>query len=228
MSGAIAIFVKTPGLSPVKTRLAATLGQQKAEEFHLTSAHAVSSVVQKLSKLADVHCYYAVAEQSAINHSNWEDLPCLWQGEGGLGERMASIYQRLLSQHEFVILVGADIPQMNSSELLNASTWLADTEPVRLAFAPSFDGGFWLIGGNCKIPQNIWTDVIYSKAKTGTQFFNKIKPLGNIKILSCLRDIDEVQDLIPLRKALLDLSEPLMAQRDLLQFLDTLPLWLKG
>ena len=38
MSGAIAVFVKTPGLSPVKTRLAAKLGKATAEAFHLASA----------------------------------------------------------------------------------------------------------------------------------------------------------------------------------------------
>ena len=227
MSGAIAVFVKTPGLSPVKTRLAVTLGQKKAEGFHLASARSVSAVVQKLSKLADVHSYYAVAEKSAINHTYWKDLPCIWQGEGGLGERMAHIYQKLLTQHDFVMLVGADIPQMNISDLLGASSWLANKELDRLVFAPSFDGGFWLFGGNCSIPNAVWTDVIYSEADTGMQFFNKIEPLGDIKILSCLRDVDEVQDLIPLRETLLNLSEPLAEQNELVQFLNGLPLWLK-
>ena len=92
MSGAIAIFVKTPGLSPVKTRLAATLGREAAEAFHLASSQSVSSVAQSLGRQADIKGYYAVAEETALNHSYWEDMPCLWQGEGGLGERMAHIY----------------------------------------------------------------------------------------------------------------------------------------
>lgn len=227
MNGAIAVFVKTPGLSPVKTRLAVALGQKKAEDFHLASARSVSSVVQKLSKLADVDSYYAVAEESAINYAYWDELPCIWQGEGGLGERMAHIYQTLLTRHDFVMLVGADIPQINASELLDASSWLANKELARLAFAPSFDGGFWLFGGNCSIPKTVWTDVTYSKADTGIQFFNKIEPLGDIKILSCLRDVDEVQDLIPLQETLLNLPEPLAEQNELIQFLDGLPLWIK-
>ena len=82
MSGAIAVFVKTPGLSPVKTRLASQLGKETAEAFHLAAAQSVSSVVQQLSKLADIQSYYAVAEQVALNHNYWQDLPCVWQGEG--------------------------------------------------------------------------------------------------------------------------------------------------
>ncbi len=46
MSAAIAIFVKTPGLSPVKTRLAATIGEEKAKEFYLLSLKAVEKTVK--------------------------------------------------------------------------------------------------------------------------------------------------------------------------------------
>lgn len=223
MSGAIAVFVKTPGLSPVKTRLAAKLGKETAEAFHLAAAQSVSSVIQELSKLADMQSYYAVAEQAAINHSYWQDLPCLWQGEAGLGQRMAHIYQTLLAEHDFVILVGADIPQMTTAELLIASAWLPHEEQARLIFAPSIDGGFWAVGGNCNIPQAIWTDTVYSVSDTGTQFFNKIEQLGEIKTLSPLRDVDEVGDLLPLRDALLNLPEPLPEQYELIRFLEVLP-----
>lgn len=223
MSGAIAVFVKTPGLSPVKTRLAVSLGKQAAEAFHLAAAQSVSSVVQELSNLTDIQSYYAVAEQTALNHDYWQDLSCVWQGEGGLGERMAHIYQKLLAEHDFVILVGADIPQMTAAELLVASAWLSHDEQVRLIFAPSIDGGFWAFGGNCNIPQAIWTDVVYSEADTGVQFFNKIEQLGDVKILAALRDVDEVSDLLPLRDALLNLAEPLPEQHELIRFLDVLP-----
>lgn len=223
MSGAIAVFVKTPGFSPVKTRLATKIGKQAAESFHLASAQSVSSVVQELSKLADIQSYYAVAEQGALNHGYWQDLPCLWQGEGGLGERMAHIYQTLLGEHDFVMLVGADIPQMTTADLLGASEWLPHEEQARLIFAPSIDGGFWAFGGNCNIPHTVWTDVIYSEADTGAQFFNKVENLGDIKTLSLLRDVDEVSDLLPLRDDLLNLTETLPEQYELIRFLDDLP-----
>lgn len=223
MSGAIVVFVKTPGLSPVKTRLAVTLGTKNAEAFHLASSKSVSSVVQALSKLNDIHSYYAVAEYTALNHHYWHDLPCLWQGEGGLGERMAHIYQLLLTQHDFVIIVGADIPQMTVAELLTASNWLSNVKQARLAFGPSVDGGFWLFGGNCSIPQKSWTDVTYSVEDTGVQFLSKIEQIGEIMNLESLSDVDEVQDLLPLRKALLDLDKSLPAQQELVRFLDALP-----
>lgn len=223
MSGAVAVFVKTPGVSPVKTRLAVKLGTKTAEAFHLASAQSISSVVRQLSMQTDVVGYYAVAEQSALEHRYWRDLPCLWQGEGGLGERMAEIYHRLLEEHDFVILVGADIPQMTVGDLLVATNWLVGADHARLVFAPSADGGFWAFGGNCNVAQNIWTDILYGKADTGAQFFKKVENLGQMKIMPTLMDVDEVSDLLSLRDDLLSLSNGLPEQSELIRFLDLLP-----
>ncbi len=223
MSGALAVFVKTPGLSPVKTRLAAILGQESAEAFHLAASRSVAAVADALSQQVNLQSYYAVAEGDGLEYSYWQDLPCVWQGEGGLGERMAHIYQLLLTKHDFVILVGADIPQMTTTELLDATTWLADAESDRLAFGPSVDGGFWMFGGNCPVPQKLWTDVIYSTPETGAHFLKEIEQLGTVKAFAVLRDVDEVSDLLPLRDALLNLPEPLPEQYELLRFLDVLP-----
>lgn len=223
MNGAIAVFVKTPGLSPVKTRLAVALGKEAAEGFHLAASASVAAVAQSLSQQTDIQSYFAVAEDTALNHSYWNDLPCLWQGEGGLGERMAHIYQTLLNQHDFVILVGADIPQMTAVELLKATTWLPHEEQARFVFGPSIDGGFWVFGGNCSIPHSLWTDVLYSEADTGADFLNRIEQLGSVKTLQALCDVDEVNDLLPLHDALLKLPEPLPEQSKLIRFLDALP-----
>jgi rSAM/selenodomain-associated transferase 1 len=219
VSGAIAILLKTPGLSPVKTRLAATLGQQTAEAFHLASAQSIAESVQLACQQDHMQGYYAVAEQAALQHDYWQDLPRLWQGEGSLGERMRHIYQTLLAQHDFVILVGADIPQMTATQLLDASAWLAHSAQTRLAFGPSDDGGFWLFGGNGAIAKNIWVDVVYSVADTGAQFIRQLKPVGDIKTLATLRDVDELADLSALYQSLLELRQALPAQQALLRLL---------
>ena len=219
MSGALVIFVKTPGLSPVKTRLSVKLGLSFAEAFHLKAADAVREVVQCAGRRQALQGYFAVAEQSALTHPYWRDLPCLWQGEGGLGERMAHVYHGLLRRHAFVILVGADIPQMTVAELVTASTWLHPNGHPRMAFGPSEDGGFWLFGGNREVPAQLWTEVIYSVADTGAQFFSRIERLGTVRTLTPLCDVDEVSDVIRLRRSLAELAEPLPAQRELHRFL---------
>jgi len=223
MSGAIAIFVKTPGLSPVKTRLAKNMGQTLAESFHLAASRSVASVVKELMQQINIQAYYAVAEQEALQYDDWQDFPCIWQGEGGLGERMAHIYQALLAKHDFVLLVGADIPQMTVIELYKAGVWLAEKQLARLIFGPSQDGGFWAFGANCSLPTKAWTQVRYSEADTGTQFLNNVSAFGELKMLDELRDVDEVSDLLPLRDALIHLADPLPEQYALIHFLDKLP-----
>ena len=103
-TGAVAIFVKTPGLSPIKTRLAASIGQSAAEWFHLMSAKAVESVVLRASH-ADgaLSPYWAVAEKQALDTPHWKSFQTIWQGEGSLGERLSHIYDELIERHPFFI-----------------------------------------------------------------------------------------------------------------------------
>lgn len=222
MQGAVAIFVKTVGLSPLKTRLAKTIGVANAEGFHLAATRCVAAATKDLSLNTDVDAYYAVAEKEALTSKSWQDLPCVWQGEGGLGERMRTIYQQLLIKYDFVLLIGADIPQMEVSELLKASAYLDNRQGKKLVYGPSADGGFWLFGSNFVIPEAIWTDVIYSQPETGEHFLNAIQPLADLKMLGTLRDVDEVADLKALQASLLALSEPSEAQKKLSHFLQTI------
>jgi len=59
---AIAVFVKTPGLSPVKTRLAEGIGENRALEFYDLALECV----MKLGEAVDAASYWAVAEEEAV------------------------------------------------------------------------------------------------------------------------------------------------------------------
>jgi len=220
--GAIAIFVKTPGFSPLKTRLAVHLGKPNAEAFHLLSTRCVTSVVQAVSQYYPVQGYYAVAEEQAVEQCYWQDLPALWQGQGGLGEKMATIYQTLLDKHPFVILVGADIPQMSVDNIMDAIKLLAKQDASPFVLAPSDDGGFWLFGGSRLVPLSIWKNVDYSQEDTGLQFINAVSTLGSVKTLTCLRDIDQWDDLQSLAKTLPTLTDLTSTQQALITFIQSL------
>ncbi len=224
MSGALAIFVKTPGFSPVKTRLAVQLGKDNAQMFHLASAKAVAAIAKAATEDASTQCYFAVAEHSALHDDNWQSLTSLWQGEGGLGERMANIYQHLLDKHDFAVLVGADSPQMLVTDLSKALSLLSSAQSNQMVFGPSLDGGFWLFGGNCEIPHPVWTSVKYSQSDTGDCFYQKIQHYGKIHLLNQMLDVDEPEDLLLLSKSLIKLSNPLPEQQALMQLLDRMPI----
>jgi len=191
-TGAIAIFVKTVGLSPIKTRLAKSIGQAAAETFHTLSAQAVAAVVRQASERTALTPYWAVAEQKGVNHPAWQTFPQVFQGEGELGTRLASVYSSLHQNHDFVLLLGADAPQITATALSQAATWAS-----RGAFVlgPATDGGFWLFGGRQKISRSLWERVPYSDAQTANVLSCEITRLGKIQQLPTLFDIDTVQEL---------------------------------
>ena len=150
MSCAVAIFVKSPELSPVKTRLWPGIGRAHAERLHRASAATVCSVVTQASASGKVIGYWALAESAEASARLWPGLLHVEQGEGSLGERMAAVYRRLRQQHAAVILIGADAPphrhglihatapptpQTNSSrpwiQLVTGLNWVACTISIQ-------------------------------------------------------------------------------------------------
>src|SRR6476620_4510872 len=94
---AIAVFVKTPGMSPVKTRLAKTIGVQAAERFYLLSAASVEAVIREVvhhSFKPDVQLcpYWALAEEAADSYPLWQRFQKIFQGNGTLGDRLNQVY----------------------------------------------------------------------------------------------------------------------------------------
>ncbi len=219
MTTALAIFVKTPGHSPLKTRLAATIGVPAATAFHRLAARAVAESAQA-ARACDptLHAYWAVAESTALDAPPWRDLPQLWQGGGGLGERMHRVYAALLARHQRVLLVGADTPQLTAEQLLQARDALTGaTTPFVMGEA--HDGGFWLFGGRLPIAGEVWCGVRYSCAETALQFRTALRPLGALAALPRLTDVDRAADLDALEDTLAALPKPSPAQRELLHWL---------
>jgi uncharacterized protein len=207
----IAIFVKTPGVSPIKTRLAATIGQTAAEAFHRLAAMAVAEVAAdpRLAH-AGVNTYWAVAEDDALDAAIWRDLPRIAQGEGDLGVRMGRVYEQLRAKHGTALLLGADAPQLQAEDLLAARAALRAHDYV---LGPSADGGFWTFGGRVAANDAAWTRTPWSQSDTHTRFAASL--CGDIATLRTLRDVDTVEDLRALRPALRAVPAPTPAQRAL-------------
>jgi uncharacterized protein len=215
-SAGLAIFVKTPGHSPLKTRLARSIGQDAAEVFHRLAVAALADVVvQAQTAMPGLVAYWAVAETDALDAPLWRGLPRIAQGEGDLGARMRRVCDVLRERHGRAILIGADAPQMRSNDLLDACTAL-DTHDH--ALGPSEDGGFWLFATRAAVPDAAWSRTPWSQADTAAHFLDA---LGNssIAILRRLRDVDTADDLAGLAEALQTLSAPTPEQAALSHWL---------
>lgn len=218
MTPALAIFVKTPGLSPVKTRLAATLGVAQATHFYRLAAAATAAVAQSCQPA--LLPYWAVAEAEPEARLAWPEFAHVWQGEGDLGARLHQIYTDLQARHGRVLLIGADAPQLTPALLKRALAALADTT-TPFVLGDAADGGFWLFGGRQPIDRRVWLGVRYSRADTAMQLRGALAASGAMATLSMLSDVDEAADLPLLIQALAALAAPLPAQRALHDWLHT-------
>ncbi len=226
MTCAVAIFVKTPTLSPVKSRLWPALGRRCAESLYLISAEAVASVAEETQRHASLTAYWAVAESAALDDNAWIDLPCVAQGTGTLGERMAHVYRTLRKRHRGAMLIGADAPQIVPESLETATRWLLSVES-RLVIGRAVDGGFWLFGGNVDLPEAAWTRPQYSVSDTADQFVHGMRDYGHWLELERLRDIDTAADLEDARTRLAALCAPTAAQARVRDWLQELDLWMQ-
>ena len=195
LSAALAIFVKTPGLSPIKTRLARVIGADAAGEFYRLSVAATAAVVRDaIAAGAELTPYWAVAEHAAVAHPDWQEFPTVWQGHGELGDRLECVHSELQARYGRVLLIGADSPQISSAHFAEALAALHDPA-IPFTMGRARDGGFWLLGSRAGIPRHVWQSVRYSDATTADQLCRALGTLGSIACLSVLTDVDTANDL---------------------------------
>jgi len=212
MKSALAIFVKTPLLSPVKTRLAKDFGEQRAIDFYKLSVKAVESVV----RLSLVHPFWAFAEEKGVSH--WTSFDSMYQGPGGLGDRLHFVYSKLIKNFDSVILIGADAPQITLSMIDGAIKILERENDFVLG--PAGDGGFYLFGGRLQIEKRIWLEVPYSVESTSKRLETLLSKLGSIGHLEALDDVDTMTNLKSLDHDLKHLgSEATESQKTLLNWI---------
>jgi uncharacterized protein len=211
VSGGIAIFVKTPGHSAVKTRLAAGIGAPAAEEWYRRAAAAVAAVAQRAAFEHGATVYWAVAEAAALDHGAWSFLPRLPQGEGGLGARMGRVHAALVERHRTGVLLGADTPQIAAGLLGRALAWCEHPLP-RHVLGPAHDGGFWLYAGNRVSPLAVWESVPYSEPDTAHNFRAAFKARPAWLELPTLTDVDSAGDLATMNAELASLPTLLPEQ----------------
>lgn len=218
MKGGLAIFVKTPGVSPLKTRLAAGMGTD-SERWYRLAVDAVKSVALAARDKAGISAYWAIAELEAMQNTLWQSLPRLAQTDdvqAGLGERMGRVMRMLVRQHGFGILLGADAPQICTADIQAAYEFL-DNESPRLVLGPARDGGFWCVGSNQGFPIEVWQSVLYSQPDTYVDFVAAFSPFAEILNLRTLSDVDEVTDLASCQRELEALDNATPEQRALLE-----------
>ena len=215
---AFVVFIKTPGLSPVKTRLAKGIGKDLAEEFYKLSVRSVEEIgeeLQRQSQPQKLDVLWAVAEEEGLDSAPGPEGFALFQGTGSLGERLANIYDQRSTKYDLILFVGGDCPQMRVDDIM-AGIELLQKQPS-FVLGPAEDGGFWLWGGSLKVRKEIWTHVSYSQDTTCDEMRKQLLEFAPCLDLKSYTDIDHAKDLKSLhdffvaQDALLPAQETLMA-----------------
>ncbi|MDG2207143.1 MAG: TIGR04282 family arsenosugar biosynthesis glycosyltransferase [Pirellulales bacterium] len=176
----------------VKTRLADFCGEQRSAQLHRAF---LESTLCRFSSVADRHVLSFTPEQTRadfdkISGGRWKLLA---QVSGDLGERIANYFQEAFaSGSERVVLVGADAPSLPIASVAAAFRAL---EHHDLAFVPSEDGGYCLIGATRPV-EPLTTNIRWGSDLVWEQTREKISTLNwSAKILPSWYDIDHEKDL---------------------------------
>ena len=196
LNGALAIFAKTPELSPVKTRLTSSLGPTRAKKFYELSLIATQAVAKTLeSSMANLKIYWAVAELAGLDAKRWKSFPTVAQGVGGLGFRLNFVYENLLKNHAFVCFIGSDSPHLTVEDLRDGVSLTAESLGKKFVVGETLDGGFYFFGGSVPVPSSVWSGVEYSTDRTANQLITKLSEFAGIEQIKKNFDIDTAEDL---------------------------------
>lgn len=148
---ALVLFARVPERGRVKTRLAATIGEDAAlDAYRRLGACVAESLAASTSDEVQGDGWEVVIActpddgEPAIRDWLGGSWRVVGQGAGDLGERMAAaIGGRLTEGAGRVVVVGTDCPSLDRTLVAEAFARLDTCDAV---FGPASDGGYYLVG----------------------------------------------------------------------------------
>ncbi len=193
-STCVIIFSKAPIPGEVKTRLCPPLTPDEAASLH---GSMVLDLIERTKRCQGVHRLLACSP--SLDHpffttvGSRHGFQLLNQTGEDLGSRMHHAIQTSFSQgFQNVILIGTDIPSLQSSIVKAAQDQLVDHDVV---LGPTYDGGYYLIG--LQHPQaELFTDLPWSTNQVCSLTRSKARTLGlSVGELQTEQDLDTLDDL---------------------------------
>jgi rSAM/selenodomain-associated transferase 1 len=143
----LAILLKAPRLGMVKTRLAAEVGDRHALRLYRVMAGRVLTAVRTAG--LDAIIWFTPPESLAeMEHwlgDSWDLRP---QVTGDLGTRLTAAARAVPRGHPWMA-VCANCPSITATVLRQACL---DLERAGVVVGPTYDGGYYLIGGRTPLP----------------------------------------------------------------------------
>lgn len=184
----VLVFTRNPELGKVKTRLAASVGNEKALEIYQLLLERTKEVTNKLD--CDKAVYYSVKIRTNDLWNSDIYQKKLQEGET-LGIRMRNAFQNAFENgYEKVVLIGSDLYDLTSTHIEQAFQKLSSNDFV---IGPAEDGGYYLLGMKTLQPK-IFDNKKWGSSSVLNDTFADIEKL-NVHLLETLNDIDTFDDL---------------------------------
>ena len=188
MQNTLLIFIKNPELGKAKTRIAQTVGDEKALQVYLELLAHTRKVAKEVN--AQRHLFYS----SFIDEKDeWKqkDFQKFLQAKGDLGNRMSLAFQNAFQQSEKVLIIGSDCASLTSEIVEQAFTALDEHDFV---IGPATDGGYYLLGMRQFQPA-VFRDITWSTDQVFPATIERINALEkSYFVLPELSDIDYWED----------------------------------
>lgn len=188
------IFVKNAVAGKVKTRLAATIGPEKALAVYQILLQRTHDITISLPMAKAVYYSDFVADD------NWNPLFYERRVQMGpdLGERMYRAFaDGFAAGYEHICIIGSDCYELTREIIRQAFEKLEANDVV---IGPAEDGGYYLLGLKC-LNEALFTGKTWSTSSVLLDTLNNIKEAGqSVALLPELTDVDEEKDLRTIRE----------------------------
>ena len=177
----LAIFARAARLGRVKRRLAADIGDEAALEAHLALLQGTLTALAPGTGDFEPELWLAGEGELPPGAAA---LPQRQQPAGDLGARMLAAFEDGVT-----VLVGSDIPTLTAAHVDAALARLAQAD---IAFTPTEDGGYCLVGMNAPVP-DVFRDIPWG---TSSVMERTLARTGGrrVTLTKALWDVDTVSD----------------------------------
>ena len=192
------VFARVPELGRVKTRLAQSLGEDKALAIYEAMLQQVLAGIGDATESTEIEVAWAPTPRAngAMLRRAFGDRPVAMQTGSDLGDRMAMAFSERFFFHrtQKIVAIGVDEPDITREMIDHAFALLDSCEWV---IGPAHDGGYYLMG--CRAAAfrpEIFQSIDWGSASVFSTTMARIRAWVNtVAVLPRKHDIDTVDDL---------------------------------
>lgn len=191
------VFARLPERGKVKTRLAESIGEERALEAYETMLRDLLASIGTSSEETEIEILWAPSESAngdALTRA-FGDFPTAMQTGANLGDRLSMAFSERFFFHatQKIVAIGVDDPSLPRTLIDDAFALLDSCEWVT---GPAEDGGYYLIGCRAaSFDPMIFEDVDWGTSTVFPTTISKIAEWqSSVAVLPVRWDVDVAED----------------------------------